>query len=158
MTEWIQCGDTLTTPFRVCFSSVPPSVLFIYVKVPTVLLLHIGNVVPLHIFNKDIIHTLRQGAFPPPKKTVRRCVLFNGLFYYHGKHVHYLCLLVFSKASPFLSLAGAQHGSPPYIWPKALSNYAGVTALWKAGFTRNREQSFGNMSSASGYQDLEKKN
>ncbi len=74
-------------------------------KVPAALLLHMGNIVPLHSPTQDITNALEEVHFSP-KQTLRRfvCAMAEVKI---KKHVHYVLIWLLAKLPLFPSLDGA---------------------------------------------------
>lgn len=156
MTEWIQCGDTLHRPLRMCFSSVNPSVPSLFCTSPW------GNIAshgkgftPSNFYSRYYSYTKRGVYiyiyFSPSKQTLGRLVWAEAYFFNQGACSLSICLIM-SQPFSLLSLAGAQHGSPPsiccFVQPCRNNRFIKGQFDWK------HKESFGSLSCASGYQDL----
>lgn len=128
-----------------------------FAQVPEVILLHMGKALLPLIFTLDIIHTPRGGVyiyiffFSPSKQTLGRLVWAEAYFFNQGACSLPICLIM-SQPFSLLSLAGAQHGSPPsiccFVQPCRNNRFIKGQFDWK------HKESFGSLSCASGYQDL----
>lgn len=114
---WLSKSNVVTpstSPLRLCFSSVAPSVPSPFCESPCGLVASHGKHCALSLSYPGYYPCIKRGGISPQKKLSGDllCAMVEVKI---KKHVHYVLIWLSAKLPLFPSLAGAQNGNPPWI-------------------------------------------